>query len=88
MELRMASFSWEAFWKMDTEDETSLLLFNGGPRGGKSGCWRAGDTDLETGLELYPDRFPDDELDPELRDLFRPRLVLVLVTMRLDGRDE
>jgi hypothetical protein len=58
----------------------------GGPRGGNSGCCRIGVPALEVGFELAPERCPDDELDPE-RDLwFIWNPVLVLVTIRLEGR--
>jgi hypothetical protein len=71
IEFRMASFSWVAFWKIDAVDETSPLLFDGGPRGGNSGCCSVGVTTFEFEFELPPDRRPEEEPDPELRDLLR-----------------
>jgi hypothetical protein len=47
----------------------SPLLFKGGPRGGKSGCCNVGVATFELDVELLPERRPDDELEPELRDL-------------------
>jgi hypothetical protein len=40
---------------------------------------------LEFGLELLPDRRPDDELEPELRDLLRCGFAFVLFTILLEG---
>jgi hypothetical protein len=82
----MASFSCVAFWKIDADEEISALLFNGGPRGGKSGCCNVGVTAFEFELELLPDRRPDDELEPELRDLLRCGFAFVLFTILLEGR--
>ena len=39
-------------------------------------------------FELLPDRRPEDELDPELRDLPRWGPVWVLLTTRAEGRAE
>ena len=50
---------------MDAVDETSPLLFDGGPRGGNSGCCKIGVTAFEE-LELLPERGPDDVLELEL----------------------
>jgi hypothetical protein len=86
IEFRMASFSWVAFWKIDAVDETSPLLFDGGPRGGNSGCCSVGVTTFEFEFELPPDRRPEEEPDPELRDLLRFGMVLVLFTILLVGR--
>jgi hypothetical protein len=85
IELRIASFSCVAFWKMEAEAATSLPRNTGGPRGGNSGCCSVGVTALEAAFELLPERRPDDELDPELRDLFRWATVLVRFTTRVDG---
>lgn len=43
-------------------------------------------TTFETLVELLPERRPEDELDPELRDLFRCGPVWVRLTTRLEGR--
>jgi hypothetical protein len=87
IELRMASFSWVAFWKTDAVDEMSPLLFNGGPRGGNSGCCRVGVPTFEFEFELLPERRPDEELEPEPRDLLMYAEVLVLLTILLEGRE-
>lgn len=44
-----------------------------------------GVTTFEFGLELLPERLPDEELEPELRDLFSCGVVLVLFTILLEG---
>jgi hypothetical protein len=85
IELRIASFICVAFWKMDALDEISPLLCKGGPLGGKSGCWSVGVTAFEAEFELLPERRPDDVLEPEPRDLLRCEVVLVLLTILLDG---
>lgn len=85
IEFRIASFNCVAFWKIDAEEDKSPLLFRGGPRGGNSGCCSVGVATFELGLELLPDRLPDEELDPELRDLFSCGRVLVLFTTLLEG---
>lgn len=84
IEFRMASFNCVAFWKIDADDDRSPLLFRGGPRGGNSGCCRVGVTTFEFGFE-WPERLPDEELEPELRDLFSWGSVFVLFTTLLDG---
>lgn len=76
-----------AFWKIDAVDKISFLLFKGGPRGGNSGCCSVGVTAFETDVELLPERRPEDELEPELRDLLRCGIVFVLLTIRLEGRE-
>lgn len=81
----MASFNWVAFWNMDAELIISLLVFMGGPRGGKSACCRLGVAAFELELELLPDWRLEDELDPELRDLVKWAAVFVRFTIRLDG---
>src|SRR5689334_4926526 len=70
---------------MDAFEETSPLPLTGGPLGGNSGCCSVGVTTFEVGFEVLPDRRPDDELDPELRDLLRWALVLVRLTILVDG---
>jgi hypothetical protein len=40
---------------------------------------------FELDVELLPERRPDDELDPELRDLLSCGTALVLLTIRLEG---
>jgi hypothetical protein len=72
---------------MDADEETSPLLFDGGPRGGNSGSCRIGVTAFELGLELLPERGPDDVLEFELRDLSRCAVVLDLFTTLNDGRE-
>jgi hypothetical protein len=64
----------------------SALLFVGGPRGGKSGCRIVGVTALEAGFESVPERGPEEELEPELRDLLKWKLVFVRATTRAEGR--
>jgi hypothetical protein len=87
IEFRIASFSWVAFWKIDAVDDMSPLLFNGGPRGGNSGCCSVGVTTFEFEFEVPPERRPEEELDPELRDLLLGfGIVFVLFTIRLVGR--
>jgi hypothetical protein len=44
-----------------------------------------GVTAFEVGLELPPERLPDEELEPELRDLFSCGIVFVLFTILLEG---
>ena len=55
----------------------------GGPRGGNSGVAKVG----VSAFGLGPDLCPEDELEVELCDLVRWKAVVVLVTIRLDGRD-
>lgn len=86
IELRMASFSCVAFWKMEAIEAMSPLLFRGGPRGGNSGCCSVGVATFELVVELLPERCPDDELEPELRDLLSCGIALVLLTILLEGR--
>jgi hypothetical protein len=87
IEFRIASFNWVAFWKIDAVDDMSPLLFNGGPRGGNSGCCNVGVAAFEFEFELPPERRPEEELEPELRDLLsRVGMVLVLFTTLLVGR--
>jgi len=62
IEFNIASFIWEAFWKIDMA--MSFFVLNGGPRGGKSGDCRVGVMALPE-----PVRCSEDELDVELRDL-------------------
>ena len=47
-----------------------------------------GVTAFEAVFELLPERRPEDELDPELRDLLSCGVVLVRLTRRLVGVDE
>lgn len=86
IELSSASFNCVAFWKIDAEFEISCLTFWGGPLGGKSGCCSVGVTALEEVLEFVPERRPEEELDPELRDLSNRFPVFVRLTIRLDAR--
>lgn len=58
----------------------------GGPRGGKTGCCIVGVTTFDTLVELLPERRPEEELDPELYDLFKWGPVCVRLTTRLEGR--
>jgi hypothetical protein len=69
----MASFNCVAFWKIEAEDDTSFAFLKGGPRGGKSGCWKVGVTAFEAGLGVTVcERLPDEVLDPEpWEDLFK-----------------
>lgn len=83
---KSASLSCEAFWKIDAEEDMSCLLLTGGPRGGNSGGWNVGVPAFEVGFELVPERRPDDEPDAERALWVKWNPVLVLVTIRLDGR--
>jgi hypothetical protein len=85
IEFKMASLSCVAFWKTEAEFAMSALALTGGPRGGNSGCCRVGVTAFEAEFELLPERRPDEELEPELRDLSRRAPVFVRVTIRLEG---
>ena len=84
-EFNMASFSCVAFWNTDAAVPISPLLLVGGPRGGNYGCCSVGVTAFEAVFELLPERRPDEELEPELRDLSRRAPVFVRVTIRLEG---
>lgn len=83
IELRMASFTWLAFWKIDADIERSFLALVGGPRAGNSGGDNIGVEALVLGFEFVPvppERRPEEELDVELRELFTLKLVGVLGT--------
>jgi len=70
IELSIASFNWVAFWNMEAEFVMSPLRC-GGPRGGNSGCCSVGVAAFDVGFEVLPERRPEeDELEPELHDLF------------------
>lgn len=86
MLFKIASFNCEAFWKMDANMDKSPFDFSGGPRGGNSIGWKLGLAIFEAGFEPCPDLFPDDEL-VELCDFPSLKLVAVLVTNRLEGRE-
>ena len=58
----------------------------GGPRGGKIGCCIVGVTAFGMLVELLPERRSEDELDSELRDLFKWGPVWARLTTRLEGR--
>jgi hypothetical protein len=72
---------------MDADEAMSPLLFKGGPRGGNSGCCSVGVATFELDVEWLPERLPEDELDPELRDLLSCGTALVLLTILLEGRE-
>lgn len=57
----------------------------GGPRGGNCGCCSVGVTAFDVEFELLPERRPEeDELEPELSDLFVYTPVCDRFTIRLD----
>lgn len=62
--------------------DKSFLAFSGGPRGGNSGVEKVG----VMALGLGPAFCPEEELEVELCDLVKWKAVVVLVTIRLDGR--
>jgi hypothetical protein len=72
---------------MEADFDKSFLALKGAPCGGKSGGERMGVATLEVGFEdvLLPERWPEEELDAELRDWFGLRPVVVLATILLDG---
>lgn len=77
----MASFICDAFKNSDGADGSPVL--EGGPCGGNAGMNVVGDVIAEPGLELYCERFPEEELEPEPGDLRKP--VAVRITVRLEG---